>query len=111
MIRLNGRVVLVAGAGRGLGAGLARALAARGAQVVVHDAGVNANGSGGDPAVADAIVAEIESAGGVAVSSYENLETEAACGQVIDGVVERLGRARRDRPKRRSARLGGARER
>jgi NAD(P)-dependent dehydrogenase (short-subunit alcohol dehydrogenase family) len=92
MIRLDGRVALVTGAGRGLGASHARALAAHGAQVVVHDAGVGADGSGGDPSVADAVVAEIGAAGGAAVAAYENLETQAGCAQVIDGVVERLGR-------------------
>ena len=92
MIRLDGRVALVTGAGRGLGASHARALAAYGAQVVVHDAGVDADGSGGDSAVADAVVAEIEAAGGTAVASYENLETAAGCAQVIAGAVERLGR-------------------
>jgi NAD(P)-dependent dehydrogenase (short-subunit alcohol dehydrogenase family) len=92
MIRLDGRVALVTGAGRGLGASHARALAAHGAQVVVHDAGVEADGSGGDPALADAVAAEIEAAGGTAVTSYENLETAAGCEQAIDGAVERLGR-------------------
>jgi NAD(P)-dependent dehydrogenase (short-subunit alcohol dehydrogenase family) len=77
MIRLDGRVALVTGAGRGLGASHARALAAHGAQVVVHDAGVDADGSGGDPALADAVVAEIHAADGTAVASYENLETAA----------------------------------
>jgi hypothetical protein len=43
----------------------------------VHDAGVDAYGSGGDPALADAVVAEIEAADGTAVASYENLETAA----------------------------------
>ncbi len=92
MIRLDGRVALVTGAGRGLGASHARALAAHGAQVVVHDAGVEADGSGGDPAVADAVVAEIEAAGGTAVASYENLETAAGCAQVVEAAVARLGR-------------------
>ena len=73
MGKLDGRVALVTGAGRGLGAAHARALAAHGAQVVVHDAGVEADGSGGDPALAAAVAAEIEAAGGTAVTSYENL--------------------------------------
>ena len=92
MIRLDGRVALVTGAGRGLGASHARALAAHGAQVVVHDAGVEADGSGGDPALADAVVAEIEAAGGAAVASYENLETAAGCVRAVEAAVERLGR-------------------
>ena len=92
MIRLDGRVALVTGAGRGLGASHARALAAHGAQVVVHDAGVEADGSGGDPALAGAVVAEIEAAGGAAVASYENLETAAGCVQAVEGAVERFGR-------------------
>ena len=92
MIRLDGRVALVTGAGRGLGASHARALAAHGAHVVVHDAGVEADGSGGDPALADAVVAEIEAAGGTAVATYENLETAAGCTRAVETAVERLGR-------------------
>lgn len=91
-IRLDGRVAVVTGAGRGLGASHARALAARGAQLVVHDAGVAADGSGGDPAVADAIVAEIEAAGGTAAASYENLEDAQGCRRIVDLALERFGR-------------------
>ncbi len=91
-IDLTGRVALVTGAGRGLGAAHARALAARGAQVVVHDAGVAADGSGADPALADAVVAEIEATGGTAVAAYENLETEAGCHGAVAHAVERFGR-------------------
>ena len=91
-IDFTGRVALVTGAGRGLGAAHARALAARGAQVVVHDAGVTPDGNGGDPAHADAVVAEIAAAGGTAVASYENLETEARCVAVVARAVEQFGR-------------------
>ncbi len=92
MIRFDERVVLVTGAGRGLGAAYARALAARGASVVVHDAGVEQDGSGGDPSVADAVVDEITAAGGVAVPSHENLEEPEAGARLVERTLERFGR-------------------
>jgi NAD(P)-dependent dehydrogenase (short-subunit alcohol dehydrogenase family) len=55
--------------------------------VVVHDAGVEPDGSGGDPCVAEAVAAEI---GGVACA--ENLETEAACRRTVEFARERFGR-------------------
>jgi NAD(P)-dependent dehydrogenase (short-subunit alcohol dehydrogenase family) len=91
-IRFDGQVVLVTGAGRGLGAAYARAFASRGAAVVVHDAGVARDGTGGDPAHADAVVAEIQQAGGTAAASHENLEHEDACRRVVEVAVERFGR-------------------
>jgi NAD(P)-dependent dehydrogenase (short-subunit alcohol dehydrogenase family) len=91
-IRLDGRVALVTGAGRGLGAAHARALAARGGQVVVHDAGVAADGSGGDPSLADAVAAEIESAGGEAIATYENLESPEGCAAAVERALASFGR-------------------
>ena len=91
-IRFDDRVALVTGAGRGLGAAYARALAARGAAVVVHDAGVEADGSGEDPAVANAVVASIEAAGGTAAAVHENLESEDGCRRTVELAVERFSR-------------------
>jgi NAD(P)-dependent dehydrogenase (short-subunit alcohol dehydrogenase family) len=91
-IRFDGRVALVTGGGRGLGAAYARALAGRGAAVVVHDAGVEPDGSGGDPAVADAVVAAIRAGGGTAEACYENLETEAGSTSTVAFALERFGR-------------------
>jgi NAD(P)-dependent dehydrogenase (short-subunit alcohol dehydrogenase family) len=91
-IRFDGQVILVTGSGRGLGAAYARALAGRGAAVVVHDAGVDEEGMGADPGPADAVVAEIETAGGTAAACYENLESEAGCLATVDFALECFGR-------------------
>jgi NAD(P)-dependent dehydrogenase (short-subunit alcohol dehydrogenase family) len=92
VIRFDGRAVLVTGAGRGLGRAYVHAFAARGAAVVVHDAGVGRGGQGGDPAVADAVVEEIRASGGTAVASHENLSSEDACVAVVERAVAEFGR-------------------
>jgi NAD(P)-dependent dehydrogenase (short-subunit alcohol dehydrogenase family) len=83
----DGQVVLVTGAGRGLGAAYARAFAASGANVAVHDAGLELDGSGGDRSFADAIAGEV---GGFAC--YEDLRDEGACSRLVEGALERFGR-------------------
>lgn len=91
-IRFDGQVVVVTGAGRGLGAAYARLIAARGGTTVVHDAGVAKDGGGFDSSVADGVVAEINAAGGVAAACYENLEPAGAGKRVIEFAVSRYGR-------------------
>ena len=91
-IRFDGQVIVVTGAGRGLGAAYARLLAARGGAIVVHDAGVAQDGSGFDPSVADAVVSEIAASGGTATACYENLQDAAACERVVEFAVARFGR-------------------
>jgi NAD(P)-dependent dehydrogenase (short-subunit alcohol dehydrogenase family) len=91
-VRFDGRVALVTGSGRGLGAAYAKAFAARGASVIVHDAGVALDGTGADPTLAEGVVREIERAGGTAIASFENLESEQACLRVVEQAVEGFGR-------------------
>src|SRR5262250_1686815 len=91
-IRFDGQVVVVTGAGRGLGAAYARLLAQRGASVVVHDAGVAQDGSGFDATVADAVVSEIAGSGGNAVACYENLEDARTGERIVAFALDRYGR-------------------
>ncbi len=92
MIRFDEQVAVVTGSGRGLGEAYARLLAARGASVVVHDAGVTLDGQGFDPAPADNVVWSITEAGGKAVPSYENIETRQGCQRVIEAALAHFGR-------------------
>jgi NAD(P)-dependent dehydrogenase (short-subunit alcohol dehydrogenase family) len=91
-VRFDGQVAVVTGAGRGLGAAYARLLAARGASVIVHDAGVTPDGDGFDPSPADGVVQQIVSNGGKAAPCYENLEDPVACQRVIQFAVDQFGR-------------------
>ncbi len=92
MIRFDGQVAIVTGSGRGLGEAYASLLAARGARVVVHDAGVTLDGQGFDPTVADKVVRKITAAGGIAVPCYENIETREGCQRVVKTALDQFGR-------------------
>ncbi|XP_013858080.1 peroxisomal multifunctional enzyme type 2 [Austrofundulus limnaeus] len=73
-LSFEGRVVLVTGAGGGLGRDYALAFAARGASVVVNDLGVDIAGGGKSSAAADKVVQEIRAKGGKAVANYDSVE-------------------------------------
>ncbi|KAK6179329.1 hypothetical protein SNE40_011716 [Patella caerulea] len=73
-LRFDGRVVLVTGAGGGLGREYALAFAERGASVVVNDLGGDMRGEGQGSRAADVVVNEIKSKGGKAVANYDSVE-------------------------------------
>ena len=73
-LRFEDRVVVVTGAGAGLGRSHALEFARRGARVVVNDLGGGAHGGGQGSAAADQVVAEIQAAGGEAVANYDSVE-------------------------------------
>jgi 3-hydroxyacyl-CoA dehydrogenase/3a,7a,12a-trihydroxy-5b-cholest-24-enoyl-CoA hydratase len=77
-IRFDDRVVVVTGAGAGLGRSHALEFARRGARVVVNDLGGGAHGEGRGSEAADKVVAEIEAAGGEAVANYDSVENGEA---------------------------------
>ncbi|MDP4511617.1 SDR family NAD(P)-dependent oxidoreductase [Nonomuraea turcica] len=70
---LDGRVVLITGAGRGIGREEALFFAAEGAKVVVNDPGVAIDGTGGDAGVAAKVVEDITARGGQAVASTDSV--------------------------------------
>ena len=91
-IRFDDRVVIVTGAGNGLGRSHALAFAQRGAKVVVNDFGGARDGTGGSSETAQAVVAEIEAAGGEALADGGDVTDEAAMRAMAEAAVARWGR-------------------
>ncbi|HMO55570.1 MAG TPA: SDR family NAD(P)-dependent oxidoreductase [Tepidiformaceae bacterium] len=75
--RLEGKVAIVTGAGRGIGRGEALLLAQEGARVIVNDFGGSAAGDGGDASPAEEVVAEIKKMGGEALPNFGNVASMA----------------------------------
>ena len=92
MPKLDGKVAVVTGAGRGIGREHALALARAGAKIVVNDLGASLAGEGADTGPAHDVVREIEALGGEAVADGENVADFAGAKRLIDGAVAAFGR-------------------
>jgi NAD(P)-dependent dehydrogenase (short-subunit alcohol dehydrogenase family) len=92
MPKLDGKVAVVTGAGRGIGREHALALARAGAKIVVNDLGASLAGEGMDTGPAHDVVREIEALGGEAVADGENVADFAGAKRLIDGAVATFGR-------------------
>ena len=90
--RLEGRVAIVTGAGRGIGRGEALLLAGEGAKVVVNDLGGGPAGGGADQSPADAVAAEIRDAGGEAVANYDSVADMEGGERIVRTAIDAFGR-------------------
>ncbi|QWC92323.1 SDR family NAD(P)-dependent oxidoreductase [Cupriavidus metallidurans] len=89
---MEGKVALVTGAGGGIGRGIALALGAAGARVVVNDLGVSMSGEGGDAGPAQRVAEEIRAAGGQAVANTDSVSTWNGAHNIIQCALDNFGR-------------------
>ncbi|WP_016890299.1 SDR family oxidoreductase [Mycobacteroides abscessus] len=85
------RVIVVTGAGGGLGREYTLTLAGEGASVVVNDLGGARDGSGAGSAMADGVVDEIKAAGGRAVANYDSVATEEGAANIVKTALDEFG--------------------
>jgi len=91
-IRFDDRTVIVTGAGNGLGKCHALEFARRGARVVVNDVGGARDGSGSSGEAAEAVVHEIEEAGGQALANAANVADFAQVEAMVQAAIDKWGR-------------------
>ncbi len=88
---LDGKVAICTGSGRGVGAEVAKMMAANGAKIVVNDPGVGGGGEGGDKTPAQAIVDEIKAAGGEAVANFGSVTSYEDCLDMVSQARDEFG--------------------
>src|SRR5215469_9759212 len=88
---LDGRVALCAGSGRGVGAEVAKLMAAHGAKIVINDPGTSGGGDGLDQAPAQEIVDQIKAAGGDAVANYGSVAKFDDCLAMVQQARDAFG--------------------
>ncbi|MBN8959920.1 MAG: SDR family oxidoreductase [Rhizobiales bacterium] len=89
---LQDKVIIVTGAGRGIGRAIALLAASEGAKVVVNDPGVAADGSGTDAAPAEEVVEEIRKAGGTAVANFDSVAEALAAANIVKTATDTYGK-------------------
>lgn len=89
---VEGKVVVVTGAGGGIGRDIALAMAREGARVVVNDLGASVTGDGSDHGPAQAVVEEIRAAGGEAVASTDSVAQAVSAGRIVGTALDAFGR-------------------
>lgn len=89
---LEGKVVAITGAGRGIGREIALLCARKGAAVVVNDFGGSAEGEGGDPGPAEQTAADIKSAGGKAVANLASVADPAGAASIVEDAIRHFAR-------------------
>lgn len=88
---LEGKVIAVTGAGRGIGRGEALLLAAEGARVVVNDLGGEWDGTGSDPRLASQVVEEITASGGEAAAHFEDISEAEGAASLLRKALDEWG--------------------
>jgi len=89
---LEGKAIVVTGAGRGIGREIALLAAAEGAKVVVNDPGGAADGSGNNAAPAEEVVEEIRKRGGTAVANFETVAEAIPASRIVQAAIDNFGR-------------------
>lgn len=89
---VEGKVVVVTGAGGGIGRDIALAMAREGAKVVVNDIGASVSGEGNDAGPAQKVVDEIKALGGEAVANTDSVAEAVAANRIVQTALDTFGR-------------------